>query len=474
MRSEDENRGFWLGLPRQRQGLNSEACEILTDFWFNDLAFSALRQHKAISNVASRHFPEKPGMPALGTAKRDYVAGRFPAEIPNQKIRKSKACGCSIQFIVRDVTRASLFRHCVIFRERWSGNVIPANQFGGFRNDPDQTRPGSGGLVSSVKVFIVCLAILLSAGVVAADNPAHQKGTLTVATSSGHKSYNLNAGRTIYLIGNCGDFQNGQEVEFFVKEDRIYIAHEGAKDYKCSIESTTESIDPNTQPTPNDMSTPIYVKGTILGFSIRRDVHVSGGGGSPGGAGFPVGSSTRKAKVYELQGPDLIYEVDYCGAFQAGEFAPGQVVEFRADIGGGRLYIRHDGNKEYGCQLEGTTQAGYTAWRSRPIGRCFPRICSFRCRSFHRAACHRLGSGWSRHRNRWKLFGQHTVRSGSARGRAFRRREEVGLQELGAQDEGSRWKQHSPERRDGEIHKSLDRHWCHYAYSTISATRDVS
>ena len=208
--------------------------------------------------------------------------------------------------------------------------------------------------MSSVRVFTVCFTILLSAGIVAADNPAYQKGTLTVATASGHKSYNLKAGLKIYQIGNCGDFQNGQEVEFLVKEDKIHIAHEGAKDYKCTIESTTESTDPNTPPTPNDMSAPIYVKGTILGFSIRRDVHVSGGGGTPGGAGFPVGSSTRKAKVYDLQGPDLIYQVDYCGAFQAGEFAPGQVVEFRADVGGGRLYIRHDGNKEYGCQLEGT------------------------------------------------------------------------------------------------------------------------
>jgi len=208
--------------------------------------------------------------------------------------------------------------------------------------------------VRSVRVFAVCLAILLSAGVVAADNPAYQKGTLTIATAPGHKSYNLKAGLKVYQIGNCGDFQNGQEVEFLVREDKIYIAHEGAKDYKCSIQSTTESHDPNTPPTPDNMSPPSYMKGTILGYSIRRDTHVSGGGGTPGGSVFPTSSSTRKAKVYELQGPDLVYQVDYCGAFQAGQFAPGQVVEFRVDNGGGRLYIRHDGNKEYGCQLEGT------------------------------------------------------------------------------------------------------------------------
>ena len=203
--------------------------------------------------------------------------------------------------------------------------------------------------MNSLRVSGVCLAILLSVGIVAAGNPGYQKGTLTVATASGHRSYNLKAGLKLYQIGNCGDFQNGQEVEFTVKADKIYIAHEGAKDYKCSIESTTESADPNAPPTPTGAYVPTYLKGTMLGFSIRRDLHVSGGGAATG-----VSSAARKAKVYELQGPDLIYQVDYCGSFQAGQFQPGQVVEFRVDNGGGRLYIRHDGDKEYSCQLEGT------------------------------------------------------------------------------------------------------------------------
>lgn len=204
--------------------------------------------------------------------------------------------------------------------------------------------------MSSIRVFTICIAILLGTGVLAADNSVYQKGTLTVAKTSKHKSYNLKAGLTIYQVGNCGDFQDGQEVEFILRADKVYIAHTGEKDYKCSLEATIQSADPNSPPTPNDMSGPTYMKGTILGFSIRRDLHVSGGGGQS----LSVGSSARKAKVYELQGPDLIYQVDYCGAFQAGQFAPGQVVEFRVDNGGGRLYIRHDGNKEYSCQLEGT------------------------------------------------------------------------------------------------------------------------
>lgn len=81
IRSADENRGFWLGLPWQRQGFMSEACEIVTDFWFNVLAFPVLRVPKAISNVASRRISEKQGMRVIATAERDYVSGRFPAEI---------------------------------------------------------------------------------------------------------------------------------------------------------------------------------------------------------------------------------------------------------------------------------------------------------------------------------------------------------------------------------------------------------
>ena len=122
--------------------------------------------------------------------------------------------------------------------------------------------------MNPVRVFTVFLTVLLSAAIVAADNPAYQKGTLIVASASGHKTYSLKTGLKVYQISNCGDFQNEQEVEFIVKDDKIYIAHQGAKDYKCSIISTTESADPNSTPTPNDMSGPVYLKGTILGLSL--------------------------------------------------------------------------------------------------------------------------------------------------------------------------------------------------------------
>jgi len=42
-KGENDNRGFWLGLPWQGQGLMTEATEAVTGYWFNVLKFSALR-----------------------------------------------------------------------------------------------------------------------------------------------------------------------------------------------------------------------------------------------------------------------------------------------------------------------------------------------------------------------------------------------------------------------------------------------
>jgi ribosomal-protein-alanine N-acetyltransferase len=77
----NDNRGFWLGLPWQRQGLMTEACEAVTDFWFNTLQFPVLRAPKAVTNVASRRISEKQSMRLVATEDRDYVSGRFPSEI---------------------------------------------------------------------------------------------------------------------------------------------------------------------------------------------------------------------------------------------------------------------------------------------------------------------------------------------------------------------------------------------------------
>jgi len=96
--------------------------------------------------------------------------------------------------------------------------------------------------------------------------------------------------------------------------------------------------------------TPTYQKGTIKAWDIRIDSDTSGGSGA-----IPVTTTRRRAKVYELSGADLVYKIDYCGAFQAGQFDIGQVVDYRVD--GERLYIRREDGKEYKCKIEGTKAA---------------------------------------------------------------------------------------------------------------------
>jgi [ribosomal protein S5]-alanine N-acetyltransferase len=81
MRGESNNRGFWLGLPWHGQGLMSEACEAVTEFWFNVLKFPVLRAPKAAENIASRRISEKSGMRIIATEQRDYVSGRLLTEI---------------------------------------------------------------------------------------------------------------------------------------------------------------------------------------------------------------------------------------------------------------------------------------------------------------------------------------------------------------------------------------------------------
>ena len=80
LKREADHRGFWLGLPWQRQGLMSEACVWANDFWFETLGFPVLRVSKAIENVASRRISEKQGMRLVGVKEKDYVCGRLPSE----------------------------------------------------------------------------------------------------------------------------------------------------------------------------------------------------------------------------------------------------------------------------------------------------------------------------------------------------------------------------------------------------------
>jgi [ribosomal protein S5]-alanine N-acetyltransferase len=80
-RTENENRGFWIVPEWQGRGLMTEACDAVTDFWFETLKFPVLRAPKAIANEGSRRISEKQGMRIVSTGESEYVSGRLPSEI---------------------------------------------------------------------------------------------------------------------------------------------------------------------------------------------------------------------------------------------------------------------------------------------------------------------------------------------------------------------------------------------------------
>ena len=57
-----------------------EACDAVTDFWFEVLDKPVLRAPKAIVNEASRRISVKQGMRIVSREHRDYVCGRLPSE----------------------------------------------------------------------------------------------------------------------------------------------------------------------------------------------------------------------------------------------------------------------------------------------------------------------------------------------------------------------------------------------------------
>jgi ribosomal-protein-alanine N-acetyltransferase len=89
---ENNNRGFWLGLAWHREGLMTEACEAVTDYWFDVLKFPVLRVPKAAVNIASRRISEKSGMRIVATQEREYVSGRFLSEIWEITAEEWHAC----------------------------------------------------------------------------------------------------------------------------------------------------------------------------------------------------------------------------------------------------------------------------------------------------------------------------------------------------------------------------------------------
>jgi ribosomal-protein-alanine N-acetyltransferase len=77
---ETDNRGFWIAPPWQGRGLMTEACDVVTDYWFETLKFPVLRVPKAIANEASRRISVKQRMRVIAAGERDYVSGRLPSE----------------------------------------------------------------------------------------------------------------------------------------------------------------------------------------------------------------------------------------------------------------------------------------------------------------------------------------------------------------------------------------------------------
>jgi RimJ/RimL family protein N-acetyltransferase len=81
IKGDGDNRGFWLGVPWRGQGLMSEACVWVNDFWFETLCFPVLRVPKASVNAASRRISEKQGMRIVDVGEKEFVCGRLPFEV---------------------------------------------------------------------------------------------------------------------------------------------------------------------------------------------------------------------------------------------------------------------------------------------------------------------------------------------------------------------------------------------------------
>ena len=197
--------------------------------------------------------------------------------------------------------------------------------------------------MNSFNIFRPALCIVLFTTIaIASDTSAstYQKGTITQEFSAEHKSYDLKTGDSGYRINACGEFQNGQVVDYRVKDTNVFIRREDGKEYKCAIEATM-TVD--LQAAAVALAAATFHQGKIEGYEIRYLTSEGGMGG------------VRKVKAYDLRGPDSVYEIAFCGAFDTGKFTTGQGVEYRVD--GERLYIRHDNDKEWSCQIVAKVKA---------------------------------------------------------------------------------------------------------------------
>lgn len=81
MDTPDNNRGFWLVPEWQGQGLMSEACGGVNDFWFETLEKDVLRAPKAVANDRSKNLSIRHGMRLIRTEKSQYVSGEMDSEL---------------------------------------------------------------------------------------------------------------------------------------------------------------------------------------------------------------------------------------------------------------------------------------------------------------------------------------------------------------------------------------------------------
>jgi RimJ/RimL family protein N-acetyltransferase len=95
-----DNRGFWLDPAWQGQGLMSEACDVVTGYWFETLGQPVLRVVKAVDNVRSRRMSERGGMRLTNTVERGFVCGRLAAE--EWEITREEWLGHRLKFPARE------------------------------------------------------------------------------------------------------------------------------------------------------------------------------------------------------------------------------------------------------------------------------------------------------------------------------------------------------------------------------------
>jgi RimJ/RimL family protein N-acetyltransferase len=81
MDEADNNRGFWLAVSYQGQGLMSEVCAVLNRFWFEELGRPVMRVAKAALNVASCRLSRSEGMRLVQRNEELFVYGKAEEQI---------------------------------------------------------------------------------------------------------------------------------------------------------------------------------------------------------------------------------------------------------------------------------------------------------------------------------------------------------------------------------------------------------